>query len=192
MPARPRRSTALLDDPGMPGASDLDQDATPARRGPGRPRKATGAAPAKRAGRKPGTVSIAARDSGGKIMSVQQMKDEVAGELGMLLTLGVAGLELRDPDMAQAFLEPISLGRLGEVEPIEGFVDRVVNLLARNHKALAYAAKGGIITDIGVAAFLAVTVARRCSQVSAYRRENGEGGLNDDQFPVYQGAGAPA
>lgn len=193
MPRR-RPSTALIDDPGLPGEPDLDQDITPPSR-VGRPRKtatSSAAPPKRRPGRPPGSGSIAARDAGGKIMSVQQMKDEVAGELGMLLTLGVAGLELRDPDMASAFLEPVSLGRLGEVDPIEGFVDRVVNLLARNQKALAYAAKGGIITDIGVAAYIALTVARRCGQVSSYRREQERGGLSDDQFPAYAGTGAAA
>jgi hypothetical protein len=190
MPVRRRPSTALIDDPEMPGANDLDQDVTPAKR-TGRPRKtATAIVAPKRRGRPPGSGSTAARDPGGRIMSVQQMKDEVAGELAMVATLLVAGLEMRDEDMAAAILEPVSLGRLGEVDPIDGFTERVVNLLARYPKALAYAAKGGALTDIAVAATILVTVGKRCAQVSSYRRAQGQGELDGDQFPAYAGTAA--
>lgn len=189
MPARRRASTALIDDPGLPGESDLDQDVTPAKRGPGRPRKSTTAAPAKRPGRKPGSVSVtAARNASGQIMSKRQMMDNVAGELGLILTIGVGALELRDPEMAAAFIEPINLGRLGEVDPIEGFTDRIVNLLARNEKALAYAAKGGVVTEVAIAGFIAFTVARRMGQISADRRT--EGAVDLDGYPAYQPAAA--
>lgn len=194
MPGRPRRSTALIDDPEMPGAHELDQDATPAKRGPGRPRKATTATPAKRGpGRPPGTVKItAARTSGGQVMSVAQMKDAVAGELGMLATLLVGVIEMRDPDMGSAFMEPISMGPLGEVDPIDGMVVRTVNLLARNQKYLAYAAKGGVLTDILGLLYIGGTVARRIAAVSAYRRnEQAEReGLDGRDFPAYDGAAA--
>src|SRR4029077_2718188 len=195
MPTRRRTSsTALLDEPEL-AISDMDRDVTPAKTR-GRPRKST-TAPATRGrpGRKPGTVTITNRGSDGKILSEAAMKAKVAGELGMMLALGVAGLEFRDPDMAACITEPVQVPGVGEVDPIETFVDKFVNQLARNKKALAYAAKGEGITEIASMIYIAFTVGKRMVQVSAARRRGAEdgydpqGALRDDDYPTYSPTG---
>ena len=193
MPARRRTSSAaLLDDPGMPGAHDLDQDVTPPKPR-GRPRKSA-TAPASRGtggrpGRRPGTVTITNRSADGKIMSEAAMKAKVAGELGMLLALGVAGLEFRDPEMAACIMDPVTVPGYGEVDPVEAFVDKFVNQLARNKKALAYAAKGEGITEIASMIYIAFTVGKRMVKLSAERRANSgdddQGALRDNDYPTY-------
>ncbi len=195
MPGRPRRNTALLDAPDSMSLDELEtaaQDVKPASTR-GRPRKSTSSrATGGRPGRKPGTVTITSRGSDGKIMSEAAMKAKVAGELGMLLALPVAGLEMRDPEMAACITDPVRIPGRGDVDPIETFIDSFVNVLARNKKALAYAAKGDGITEIASTLFIAFTVGKRMYQLSAARREDGyqsQGAdLDADAFPAYSGS----
>jgi hypothetical protein len=193
MPTRRRASTALLDPPDdLPGAPD-EQDVTPPKPR-GRPRKAATSSRATggRPGRKPGTVSITSRGSDGKIMSEAAMKAKVAGVLGMLFALGVAGLELKDPEMAECVTEPIGVPGRGLIDPMESLVDHFVNLLSRNKKALAYAAKGDGITEIVTTSYLLFVIGKRMYQLSASRRSSDPyqgAGIDDDAFPAYTGAG---
>lgn len=187
-----RRSTAVVDDGALP-ISDLESDITP-RRGPGRPRKsapaarkATGARP----GRKPGTVRIAGpRTTSGQVMSKAQQRENVEAELGLVMTGAVALLEFRIPEAESAFYDPIKLGRMGEVTPLDAIVERTVSLLARKEKWLATAAKGGLILDFAVLATVLGTVGARLYRAATAPREGYE--FNGDQYPVYTPPVAPA
>lgn len=148
-----------------PDLVKLDGDpipGTPVKRGPGRPRKNPDAPPATRAPRG-NQGKIAARTPTGQIMSEAEMIATVREEIYMWLSMGVGMWEAIDEECASVLLEPVRVPAargMAEVERLEAITDRMVAIIARNKKTLAYLAKTGILKDIFMLGSLLMPVAK--------------------------------
>lgn len=172
---RPKRSTELVDQP-FPEMSDLDPDPQPvaARRGPGRPRKATTTG-----ARGPG--KIPARTSSGRVMSKAAMETKVRAEITTYLTLANAAFSLRDPECA-AIVEA----------QIPEITDRAVALIARNESVLAVVAKSGIIGDILALVSALFPILRQMWAVhgpggKGHDLDESRGSIDADRYAPYTG-----
>lgn len=126
--------------------------ADPPRRGPGRPRKATGNA-----------GQIAVRDqTTGQIMSEASQKAKVKRELYLWLSMVVGAAEIRDPECAGLFLQPVEIpGTKQPVERLEAIVDRLVEIIARHKPTLAFMAKSGPVGDVALLGSLLLPIGRQ-------------------------------
>lgn len=179
------RGTAVLEDAPLPGLDDLDHDPAPAtpKRRPGRPRGSGTAA------RSTGTRGkIPTRNAKGQIVSAAQMMDKVEGEIYTYLVLLQAGYELRDPDCAAAWAEPLDDGR----DRLAELAKRTTALLARSDKILAIAYETGIVGEIIQILMLLI------APLKAMWRAHGPNGTGHsrealsgdyDGFPAYAPAG---
>lgn len=170
MPRRRSDTTVLVDVP-LEGL-DLDQDPTPVRRGPGRPRKTTAPAPAKPVGSR----KITARTPTGRIASKQSMVSEARDEIEMLLTLGVMGWSARDPECAAVAEQQVPI-----------IADRMVAIIARNDKVLRKIAETGILGDIVKLAAATLPVIKAVWQAHG-PTGTGHGEAPDvdlDRYPAY-------
>lgn len=160
MPRTRRTNAAAPVEEGLPGLDDLVQDPAPAPRRSHHKARAM-AAPAKRApGRPRGTGP---RTSAGRLMSKAAMQAKVSAELYTYLSVFAAAWELRDPQCASVLFEEVRIpteGGMVEVERLQGIVDRLVAMIARNSTVLETMAKSGIIGEMALLGHLLLPLGR--------------------------------
>lgn len=180
----PRRTP--LADAELDGLDNLPADppaktATPARRGPGRPKGST----------TKGRIPV--RTSTGKIASRAEMIATVKGQIYVIVAPAAAMWEIRDPECAEVLHEPTATGE----DRLEAIVDRIVAMIARNSGVLEFLAKSTLLADAGVLAMLLTPIIKK---VWAHHGPMGVGHTTDPEalasdyarnFPAYAPA-APA
>lgn len=170
---RAKRTTEVLTDQELPGLDQLDRDPEPtaARRGPGRPRKATGTT------RGPGKIPARSTTTG-RVMSKAQMISQVNGEVYTYLTLAQAAWSLRDPECA------------GAAEPqIAVIAEKITAMIARNDSLLTMVTKSGIIGDvIGLlGAVLPIVRAVWTAHGPGGHGHDEQGEIDANRYPAYSG-----
>lgn len=173
-----RRNTPdILEDQMLDGLGDLDRDpepaaAVPARRGPGRPRKTTGA--------KATTRKAPARGSGGRIVSKAALVKQATEEIELFLGLLAGVWSFRDPECAD-----VGMAAVPDV------AKRVAAMVSRSDYLLGLVSSGGLLVEaLGLATALkpVVTAVWRAHGPNGDGHGEREVTWSNDDFPAYSSA----
>lgn len=162
----PRTRATLSDAEALGLAADLPADPqpkTPAKRGPGRPRKATGNA-----------GKIPTRNASGRIASKADMIATVKAQIYVVAAPLLAVWEIRDPECASVMSEPTMTGG----DRLEEIIDRIVAIIARNTAVLEFMAKSTALADAGMLVTLLAPIAKKVWQ---HHGPNGFGHTQDPE-----------